>query len=149
MSSSLIADAPCAKPLQVFPLPVWSLHTKHDVFEHDKQRDYSNIERYIYGPLYLCAESSGNPVNTESGCQDGKVKSRVIVVDVGDTSHDDEWEVVEDPADQWVDTSVVDLIDFTGTEIHITTLPTDEVPSDDQAESQETGSTSPVNEGIS
>ncbi|KAI7969740.1 hypothetical protein EIK77_006688 [Talaromyces pinophilus] len=145
---SLIANAPCAKPLQVFPLSVWSLHTKNNVLEDDEQSNYSNIEGYIDGPLNLGAEFSSNPVNAESGCQDSEVERRVIMMNVGDTSHNDEWEVVENPTDRWVDTSVVDLIDFTGTEIHVTTLPTDEVPSEDQAETQKTGSTSPVNEGV-
>ena len=45
---------------------------------------------------------------------------------IRDTTHQDEWEVVEEPADRWVDTSVHDMVDVLLIPVSYThlTLPT-------------------------
>ena len=50
------------------------------------------------------------------------------MVDIGDSCHCDEWEVVEEPSNDWVNTRVVDLVDLGLVEIDEAALPADEIP---------------------
>lgn len=66
------------------------------------------------------------------------------MVDVRDTAHDDEGQVVQKPADDGVDTGVVDLIDVGLLELVETALPADCVPANEEGEESERGSAAPV-----
>lgn len=74
------------------------------------------------------------PVSQKAGRQDGKVESRIIVVNVGDTGHDNKWQVVQEPSDDRVETSVVDMIDIRLAELLETALPTNKVPDDSESD---------------
>lgn len=67
---------------------------------------------------------------------------------VRDAGHGDKREVVQDPADDGVEASVVDLIDFRGLEFFITALPAHEVPAGEEAEDDQGQGAAPVNEGV-
>lgn len=70
------------------------------------------------------------------------------MVDVGDTGHGDEWEVVQEPTDDWVDSGIVDMVDVVLGQLVVATLPADGVPCDDQSEESERGGAAPVDEGV-
>ena len=69
-------------------------------------------------------------------------------MDVSDTSHDDEWQVVQEPSDDWVDTSIVDLVDLRLLQLVVATLPSDEVPEDDEAQEAQGGGGTPVDDWV-
>lgn len=70
------------------------------------------------------------------------------MVDVGDTGHGDEGEVVKGPADGGVDAGVVDVIDIGLLEIVVAALPAKQVPDDQEAENTEGGGRAPVHERV-
>lgn len=59
------------------------------------------------------------------------------MMDIGDTTHGDEWDVVEEPAEDRVETSVMDLINIPLLQLGIATLPSDEVPKNHQSNGTE------------
>ena len=67
---------------------------------------------------------------------------------VCDTSHEDEWEVVKEPPNDGVDTSVVNVINVSKREISIATLPADEIEDDEEAEERKRGGACPVDKGV-
>lgn len=56
------------------------------------------------------------------------------MVDVGDTSHDNKWQVVQEPSNDRVETSIVNVVNLRLAELLETPLPADDVPSYGQAE---------------
>jgi hypothetical protein len=70
------------------------------------------------------------------------------VVDVGDTTHSDERDVVQEPADDGVETGVVDLVYLVGLEVVVTALPTDEVEGNQEREDTQGGRGTPVDDGV-
>lgn len=130
------------------PLRIWSDHAESDGAEVDEKSEGDSVEDAVDGPLDLCARVPGEPIDQEREGKDSKVEGREVMVNVCDTSHGNEWEVVEEPADDGVDSRVVNLVDFRRLELHISTLPTNKVPSDDEADTDERGGGRPVDEGV-
>lgn len=124
---NLIGDSPTLKPLQILPLLIGTFHTKADCSEKPEHSDDTSVEKSVEAPLRILAPLPGREINTEAGSKDRKVQCRVVMVHIGDTTHSNEREVVEYPTNNWVDTSVVDLINFVQAEIGVSTLPTDQV----------------------
>ena len=56
------------------------------------------------------------------------------MVHVSNTCHNDEWEVVEDPAYHWIDARVVDKVDVILCELVVPTLPSDQIPEDQKTD---------------
>lgn len=70
------------------------------------------------------------------------------MVDVGDTSHRNKRNVMQHPADNRVDTCIMDMIDTSLVEVVISTLPSDKVEDDHSNEGSEGGSRAPVHHWI-
>lgn len=70
------------------------------------------------------------------------------MMDVSDTGHGDEGEIMKEPAYDGIETRVVDLVKFCGFERGITTLPTDKVPKKHEAEDAKGGSATPVHSWV-
>lgn len=70
------------------------------------------------------------------------------MVDVGDTCHGDERIVVEEPANDRIDTRVVELVDLPLLEIGVAALPANEIPDDHESNDAERGCRAPVDDWI-
>lgn len=70
------------------------------------------------------------------------------MVHVGDTRHDDKRKIVQEPADNWVDTGVVDLFNLFVVQLPVSTLPSHNVPDHDEADEAERYRAAPVDEGV-
>ena len=70
------------------------------------------------------------------------------MVNIGDTSHNNERQVVQEPSNNRVDTSIMDLVDIDLLQLIITALPSDKVPEDDEAEDAEGGGRAPVDDWV-
>jgi hypothetical protein len=102
----------------------------------------------VDSPADLLVEVPCSPVKAETHGQDGKPQRRVVVVDVSNTAHSHEWQVVEDPTDDRVDSGVMDLVDLALLEVVVASLPADNVPDDDKAKDTQTGCAAPVDERV-
>lgn len=67
---------------------------------------------------------------------------------VSDSSHGNKWQIVEEPANCWVDTSIVDLVNVPLAELAIASLPTDQIPDDNESYDAERGCRAPVDDWI-
>lgn len=126
----LIGNSPSIKPLHVAVVLVGSGHTPTDGHEVNVQADGDAVENTVADSLDNLMTVAQGPVSQEAGCQNGEVQSRVVVVDICDTGHHDEWQVVQEPTNNRVQSSVVDMIDLGLAEFLEATLPSDEVPGD-------------------
>ncbi|KAI7092146.1 glycosyltransferase family 39 protein [Hortaea werneckii] len=90
----------------------------------------------------------GEPVQAEAAGQYGEVKSRVIVVHVGDTRHGHEGKIVEEPTQDRVDTRVVEVIELLPCEFIVATLPADSIPNDHADEKDDRESRAPVDRWV-
>lgn len=90
-----------------------------------------------------------HPINNKSEGEDGEVQGRIVVMNVGDTSHGDEWHVVEEPSNYGVDTSIKDVVDVVLLEFVIAPLPANKVPGYQEAENTERGRGTPVYQRVS
>lgn len=89
-----------------------SSHTPADGHKQDIQSDNDAVQDAIDDALHNgCAVSHG-PIDQEAQSQDGEIQGRVVVVHVGDTRHDDKRKIVQEPADDGVNTGVVDLVNL-------------------------------------
>lgn len=70
------------------------------------------------------------------------------MVNVGDTGHDDEGEVVKEPASYGVQSRVVDLVNLLRVQVVVPALPADQVPDDDKREDAQAGGRAPVDQGV-
>ena len=95
----------------MLPLLGVSFHAKADGPKSPEQASKSNVEHCVCGPLQVFAPISRRPVNTEASGEDCKVERGIVVMDVCNTGHSDKGEVVEEPANHWVDASIVNLVD--------------------------------------
>lgn len=145
---SLIRHLPAVKPLQVSPLLVVTLHTEADGAESVEETDSGSIHGEVESEVEGLGETAGHPVEAEAHAENGKVESGVVVVDVGDTGHGDEGEVVQEPADDGVDAGVVNVVNVVLAELVVAALPADGVPCDDQSEQSERGGAAPVHERV-
>jgi hypothetical protein len=123
----LVRYSPVVEPLQVAVLTVWTDHSPADWHEQDVKANGCGIQDTIDGVLHRLVFISQQPIGKKSKVEDGKVKGWVVVVDIGDTSHGDEWQVVEEPTKDWIKRRVVDLINIGFREVTIAPLPSDEV----------------------
>ena len=110
------------------PLLVAALHAEAESAEEPEHADDSNVQHGENAPLHALAEVAGVPVQAEAGAEDGEVERRVVVVDVSDTSHCDEGQVVKEPAEDGVDAGVVELVDLRQGQLLVAALPADGVP---------------------
>lgn len=128
---------------------MWSNHTPRNWHEHDVQADHDSVEDTIDDDLGTLRPVTEHPISAEAVREDSEVKSRIVVVNVGDASHNNERQVVQEPSNNRVNTSIVDLVDIDLLELVITALPSDEVPEDDEAKDAEGGGGAPVDEWVS
>lgn len=70
------------------------------------------------------------------------------MVDVGDTAHGDEGNIVQDPPDHRIDTGVMDLVDFGRFKVVIPSLPTDQVPGNEETKDTQRSGASPINDRV-
>ena len=105
-----IGHTPRIEPLEVGPLGVASFHAEGDGSEHPEQSNDNSVENSVDSILQSTRETACDPVGAESKAEDSKVESRVVVVDVSDTTHGHERCVMQNPTNDGVDTGVVDLV---------------------------------------
>ena len=147
-SPSLVRDPPVVEPLHVLVLLVRAHHSPADRHEEDVKPNNRQVQETIGNALGKLVPGSEEPIGKETKRENGEVERRVVVMDVGDTAHDDEGQIVEEPADDRVDSSVVDLVDVVLGELVVATLPAESVPDEEKTKDAETGSRSPVDERI-
>lgn len=147
-SPSLIRDPPALEPLEMPPLRARSLHTKRDSPEEPEEPNDGNVQSAIQHPADLLVQLAGRKVDAEAGSQDSEVQSGVVVVDVGNTTHGDEGEVVQEPANDRVETGVVNLVNFSRLEVLVSALPADEVEGNQEGEDTKGCSGAPVDDGV-
>lgn len=116
--------------------------------EQDEQGDDDDVESRVDAQLYLLRKLSRRPVHTEASAQDSKPQGRVVVVDIGDTTHGHKGNVVQEPSDDRVQASIVDLVELMRLEIIISSLPADKIPKNDQTEDTKGGGGAPVDNGV-
>lgn len=112
------------------PLRMTPDHAKANMPEQHKQPHNDHIQEPIDSPLDFPAESPRRPIDTEARRQDGEIKRGVVVMHVRDTRHGDEGEVVQEPADDRIETRVVDVVDVRRLQLVVAALPPDQIPED-------------------
>ena len=130
------------------PLAVVALHTEADILEYPEESNDTHVKWEIDAHLHDRVELPRRPINTEACAENGKVQGWVVVMDISDSSHGDEGQVVQEPADHGVDTGIVDLVDFSLRELVVATLPADEIVGYQQEEDSERDGTAPVDKGV-
>lgn len=119
------------------PLLITAHHAEGDGPEEDKHANHTRVPKSIDGPLRRPvppAQRPREPVDQEAGRQDGEVQRRVVMMDVRDSRHGDEGQVMEDPADDGIEAGIVDVVDVVGFEFVVAALPADEVPQREEGE---------------
>lgn len=99
-------------------------------------------------PLDALAQIARVPIYAEATTEDGEIESGIIVVNVGDARHGDEWEIMEEPPDHRVYTGVVEMVDLLPRELVEATLPADGVPCDHAEEEDEGECGTPIYDGV-
>lgn len=140
----LVCDSPGAEPLEMRPLRTRALHTKANSPEQPEETNDKYIQRAEDDPIDLLVQLPRCPVNTESRSKNSEVERGVVVVDISNTTHSNERQVVEEPTDDGVETRVFDVFDFDGLEIVVTALPADQVPKDYKSEDAERSGATPI-----
>jgi hypothetical protein len=130
------------------PLAAWSNHAEADCPEEHVQADDHGVQDNEDTPLHFFVQLPGCKVEAESHDEDRKPQGRVIMMDIGDTAHGKEWQVMQGPTNNWVNTGVVNLINVGLLQVGVPALPSNSVEDDNQTEDSETGSATPVDEGI-
>lgn len=130
------------------PLLVRAFHAENDGPEVDEQADDDGIKNRIHHCRNRGVDPAGNPIDAETKDEDSVVKSRIVVVDIRHTSHDDEGEIVQDPADSRVNARVVNVVDFLLAELLVSSLPAQEIPDEEEAKRNKTSSASPVDDRV-
>jgi hypothetical protein len=143
-----VNDSPSIHPFQVTECLVWSFHSPGDGHEQDVQPNSRRIQETVDSDLQVLILALEHPVCNEAKGKDGEVESRIVVVDIGDTSHSHEGTVVQEPSDHGVDTGVVDLVDVYLLELSITTLPAYEIPCDHECQDTKGSGRTPVDERV-
>jgi hypothetical protein len=132
----------------VTPLLVVTLHTKAERAEEPEHAKDSDVKDSEDRPLDALAEIAGVPIKAEARAQDSEVQSRVVVVNVGDTCHGDERQVVQEPAEHGVDAGVVEVVDLRPGELVVAALPADRVPGNHAEEEDDREGRAPVYERV-
>lgn len=123
-------------------------HTPANRDEPDVKPDDNGIHGAVDGALDDLVTLLHEPINQEAKCQDGKIQCRVVVVHVGDTRHNNKGEIVKEPASHGVKSRVVNLVNIVLVEFFETTLPSQDVPNNDEANNTERYSRAPVDKGV-
>lgn len=121
----------------MLPLLVWSMHAEHNILEMVKEPKDGYVENQVEGPLCLLVQSSGSPINAKSKDQDGEIKSRVVVMNVCHSSHDDERQIVQEPSEERIYARKVEVVNVVVVQVVVTTLPADKVPCNHEGENAE------------
>lgn len=129
-------------------LGVGAGHAKRNGAEEDKDTGDCGVEGHVNGELHILAQASGGPIDAEAHAENGKVEGRIVVVDVRHTGHGNEWQIVQEPADDGVDASVVDVIHVLLGEFFVAALPADCVPDEHKTEDAERGGATPVDDRV-
>jgi len=124
------------------------LHTKHDRAEIHKQADCRSIECAVYSPSDGLAHLLCEPVHAEHHGQNSKEQRWVVMVHIRDTSHQDEREVVEEPADYRVDTAVHDVFHIFPLKLIVPPLPSHSIPGHDQGNNTNGRGRAPINKRV-
>lgn len=111
----------------MLPLSVAALHAKANSPKEPEQADNHDVQQSVKCPLHILSPIPCCEVEAEPSTKDSEVERRVVVVNVGNTCHGDEGKVMKKPANDRVDSSVVDLIYLTWSQIGISTLPANKV----------------------
>jgi hypothetical protein len=148
MINPLVGDSPVVEPLHVLVLLVGASHTPADRDEVDVKADDDGVQNAIHNGLDGVVAVACEPINKESKVEDGEVKSRVVVVYVSNTSHDNKRKVVQEPTSQRVQGCVVNVVDLLLREVVNASLPSKDVPNNDQAGNAERGGRTPVDERV-
>jgi hypothetical protein len=127
---------------------VVTLHTEAESAEEPEHGKDSDVKDSEDRPLNALAKIASVPVEAEARAQDGEVESRVVVVNVGDTGHGDEGQVVQEPAEHGVDAGVVEVVDLGPGELVVAALPADRVPGDHAEEEDDREGRAPVDERV-
>lgn len=129
-SRSRIGHFPGVQPLEVVPLLVLALHTESDGSKQPEQTNHNGVKCGVDCILNVLVQPACSPVDDEPKSDDGEIEGRIVVMDVGDTSHGDEWQIVKEPAEHRVDARVMNLVNVALRELVVATLPSDAVPED-------------------
>ena len=129
-SPSRIDNSPSREPFQVSPLSIVALHTEHNGPKQPEETDNGRIEYGVDAPLYPSIQLLRHPIHTEASGQDSEVQCGIVMMDVGDTRHGDERKIVQEPADDWVEAGVVDVVNVLHTEFAVAALPANQIPQD-------------------
>ena len=148
MINPLVSDSPVVEPLHVLVLLVGASHTPADRNEVDVKADDDGVQNAINNGLDGVVAVACEPINKEAEVEDGEVKSRVVVVHVGHTSHDNKGKVVQEPASQRIQSCVVDVVDLAIGEVVNASLPSKDVPDDDQTGNTKRSGGAPVDERV-
>lgn len=135
-------------PFEVAVLAGWSRHTERDWNEENEYGNDDSVGNSINSPRDLAWKLLRKEVEEEAKDEDGKVESRVVMMDVGNSAHHDEWNVMERPSDQWVESVVVPLINIIVGEILATSLPSKEIEDKSETKHSQCGSGSPVDDWV-
>lgn len=144
----LIRDPPAIEPLEMRPLAARTHHSKADGPEKPEQADDRDIKDTVKRPVDLLVELARRPIYAEARNQDSEIQCRIVMVHICDTSHGDKGNVVQEPANNGVETGVVNVVNVHGLEVIVATLPADEVPGNIEGEDTERGGGAPVDDGV-
>lgn len=131
------------------PLLVRAFHSKHNCLEVNEEADSDQVQNRVHHSGHLGIQTPSDPVNEEAKGENGIVEGRVVMVDVGHASHDDEWQIVQDPADDRVKSRVVNVVNFSRAQFPVASLPPQEVPAEQQTKGSETSSAPPIDQRVS
>jgi hypothetical protein len=148
MDNTLVRDAPSVEPLHVAVVLVGSCHTPADWHKEDVQANDDRVQKSVADILNGLVLVAHSPVNEETETENGKVERWVVVVYVSDTSHDNKWQIVEEPSENRVQASVVDLINVGLRELPEASLPSENIPDSNKTHSTQRQGRSPVGEGV-
>jgi hypothetical protein len=126
----------------------WSLHTKRDWDKEDEDTDDYGICNTVNSPRELGGQLLGEKVEEEAKDEDGKVESWVVMMDIGDSAHHDEWDIMESPTDQWIESVIVPFINILLGEVFAASLPPEKIDKEGNTEESQGSSAAPVNDRI-
>lgn len=147
-TSPLVRDPPAVEPLEMTPLAGRSDHAEADRSEEPVKSDNDGVQNAKDSPLNLPVKPPRGPIRAETHYDDREPQRRVIMMDVGDTTHGDEGDVVQDPSNERVDARVVNLVHVGLLQVVVATLPAHGVEEHNEAEDTQTGSANPVDKWV-
>lgn len=87
-------------------------------------------------------------IKRESEYQNREVQRRIVVVDIGDTGHRNKRNEMQHPADNRVNTRVVDMVNTSLVEVVVSTLPSNKIKEYHDDKGAERGSRAPVHHWV-